>query len=268
MSTPHEDETPSVKAYESTPASPANFADSKLVEVPEETATPEDVITIALHRFAIQGFQETKLDAISKESGMSKRMIHYHFGDKRGLYHRTLATALSNLQPPTEVHNRSFTVPVEGVRRFVDAMFYRMVEEPESLRLVLRESLEPVLDLVEMSAISDASELTLHLERLLLMGQDVGAFRPGISTHDLLALILALGSYRVTGHDLTVNLFDIDLQSRENTEGMRRFVIDAVLAFLTSNISDSGYSSYLVQRAPTPSPISNDEVYGFEKDIY
>ncbi|WP_018296384.1 TetR/AcrR family transcriptional regulator [Corynebacterium lubricantis] len=228
----------------------------------------EHVISIALEYFSEQGFADTKLDAIAKDSGMSKRMIHYHFGDKKGLYQQALVSAISTMQPPAELLDRSYAVPVEGVRRFVDALYYRMAERPEALRLIMRESLNPVLEVKEMSAISDSSDLTLHLERLLMMGQDVGAFRPDISADDILVLIISLTSYRVTSRNLTLNLFDIDLLSRENTEGMRRFIIDAVLAFLTSNIPDSGHSSYLTQKSPVPNDEGNGELYGIDSEIY
>ncbi|WP_018582145.1 TetR/AcrR family transcriptional regulator [Corynebacterium pilosum] len=233
-----------------------------------DNTTVHDVIDIALTGFAKNGFSGTKLDAIAKKSGMSKRMIHYHFGDKKGLYQQALATAVSRLHPPEDLLNRSYAVPVEGVRRFVDALFYRMVEQEDSLRLLQRENMDPVLKLTEISAIAEASELTLHLERLLMMGQDAGAFRPGISAEDLLALIVSLGSYRIGGRALSINLFQIDPTSRENTEGMRRFVIDAVLAFLTSNIPDSGYDSYLSATPAIPKAPAAGEIYELGDDIY
>lgn len=234
-----------------------------------DNVTVHDVTLIALQRFARQGFAETKLDAIAKESGMSKRMIHYHFGDKKGLYHQALVQAINLLQPSTEVLNRSYAVPVEGMRKFVDAMFYRMVDQADALQLIIRENTMPVLEVGKLSAIADISEVRLHLERLLMMGQDAGAFRPCISADDILALITALASYRITNRDLSLNLLNVDLVSRENTEGMRRFIIDAVLAFLTSNIPDSGYASYLSQQPAAPSlDLETSEVYELGDGIY
>ncbi|WP_257183465.1 TetR/AcrR family transcriptional regulator [Corynebacterium cystitidis] len=233
-----------------------------------DIATVDDVIDIALAGFAQKGFNDTTIDSIAKKSGMSKRMIHYHFGDKKGLYQQALAEAVARLHPPEEVLNRSYAVPVEGVRRFVDALFYRMVEQEDAQRLIQRENMDPVLKLTEISAIADASELTLHLERLLMMGQDAGAFRPGISADDVLALIVALGSFRLGYHALSVNLFNIDTASQENTDGMRRFVIDAVLAFLTSNIPDSGYDAYLTASPALPDVPVDGEIYELGDDIY
>ena len=43
--------------------------------------TVEEVIAVAITQFSTDGFDGTKLEDISRASGMSKRMIHYHFGD-------------------------------------------------------------------------------------------------------------------------------------------------------------------------------------------
>ena len=60
------------------------------------------------------------------------------------------------------------------------------------------------------------------------------------------------------------HVLGVDVDSRRNVDGMRRMVIDTVLAFLTSNISYSGYESYL-EPAPSPAEAAEpDELF----DIY
>ena len=58
-----------------------------------ESVSIDAVVDVAIKQFSRFGFTETKLETIAQESGMSKRMIHYHFGDKKGLYLRALSTA-------------------------------------------------------------------------------------------------------------------------------------------------------------------------------
>lgn len=199
----------------------------------------------ALELFARRGYAETKLDAVAQQAGISKRMIHYHFGDKRGLYVRALALAEERLTPPTEVLERSSAVPVDGMRRFIDALFHTFLDHPDCVRLLLRENLAPALDADESEPSQRDNVVSLHAERLLLLGQDAGAFRPGISAHDLLALVVSLCEFHVAhGHDIYA-AGRVDFRDRRNVDGMRRMVIDTVLAFLTSNIAYSGYESYL-----------------------
>ncbi|MCT1452700.1 MULTISPECIES: TetR/AcrR family transcriptional regulator [unclassified Corynebacterium] len=215
-----------------------------------DSATLDRAVDIALTHFAREGYAATKLETIAREAGMSKRMLHYHFGDKRGLYHRALTRAAWSFSPLQEFLDRSYAVPVEGIRRFVDVLYNRMIQHPDSIRLLLRENLDPVLTPEEINAARNDSEVLLQIERLLLMGQDAGAFRPGVSATDVVVLIASLTFFRVGNHAAVEEFGSINLLSPANTEGMRRLTIDAVLTFLTSNIPNSGYESYLSY--PTP----------------
>lgn len=225
----------------------------------DENAVLERAVDIALNHFARHGYAAAKLDVIAREAGMSKRMLHYHFGDKRELYRRALTRAAWSFAPPQEFLDRSYAVPVEGIRRFVDVLYNRMVQHPDSIRLFLRENLDPVLSPEEISTTRNDSEVLLQIERLLLMGQDAGAFRPGISATDIVVLIASLTFFRVGNHATLDEFGQINLLSPANTEGMRRLTIDSVLTFLTSNIPNSGYESYLAHSAPEPTTPKDDE---------
>lgn len=229
--------------------SPSHTAPAEAAHIPtSESARVEldRAVDVAVTRFARDGFEHTKLETIAAESGMSKRMIHYHFGDKKGLYERAVLHAVARMVPPREVLDRSYAVPVEGMRRFVDSIFHVFLENPDCIRLILRENLDPILDVEELTNGDRSNDVTLHVERLLLLGQDAGAFRPGICAEDVLALVVGLCDLRFTHASTSYAMSRIDFANQRNIEGMRRMVIDAVLAFLTSNIPHSGYDSYLV----------------------
>lgn len=239
-----------------------------------DKAVLDRAVDIALRHFARDGFAAAKLDVIAREAGMSKRMLHYHFGDKKELYARALTRAAWMFSPPQDFLERSYAVPVEGIRRFVDILFHRMVQNPDAIQLFLRENLDPVLTEGELTAVRQEAEAILHIERLLLMGQDAGAFRPGVSATDVAVLIAALGFFRTANHSTIADFGDLDLISPANTEGMRRLTIDAVLTFLTSNIPDSGYESYLSTSGSTALPGADTDtsldysLEAFPDDIY
>lgn len=229
------------------------------------TADAEAALDAALELFARRGYAETKLYAVAQQAGISKRMIHYHFGDKRGLYLQALALAEERLTPPAAVLERSSAVPVDGMRRFVDAIFHAFLDHPDCVRLLLRENLAPVLGADESEHGQRDNLVSLHAERLLLLGQDAGAFRPGISAQDILALVVSLCEFHVAHERGIYAAGRVDFRDRRNVDGMRRMVIDTVLAFLTSNIAYSGYESYLrpAAAAAKPQPAS-PQVYEVE----
>lgn len=232
----------------------------------EDSVNPEQVVDVALELFAEHGYTEAKLEQVAKTAGMSKRMIHYHFGDKKGLYHRCLVEALQRITPTGDELILDSTIPVEGVRKLVDVVYLRMVNHPESIKLLVTESLHKVLNIGELANLNSQAEISLHLDRLLMLGQDAGAFRPGISAEDLFYLIGALAFYRVTNRDLMANMLDLDPTSEANTDGIHRLTVDAALSFLTANIPDSGHDSYLkIDLAGDHEPQSALEIYDPEE---
>ncbi|GAB2511867.1 HTH-type transcriptional repressor NicS [Corynebacterium atrinae] len=231
-----------IAAEESSPRGLDGAFDSQLVDA----ATVDMVIDIALQQFAKEGFQETKLDSIAKKSGMSKRMIHYHFGDKKGLYRRCIVEAFDRIHPTAQDVDIDSSVPVEGVTKLVNAVYSKMSTNPESVRVLSLECLHDVLNVTELSTMAKHSEVLLLLDKLLMIGQDSGAFRPGISADDLFYLLWSLTFFRVSHRDFMVSIFDVDTTSEDNTAGIRRLTVDSILAFLTSNLSNNGHDSYLV----------------------
>lgn len=216
------------------------------------------VIAVATEEFSRRGFADTKLDTISKLSGMSKRMIHYHFTDKLGLYQRCLGRSAELLTHNVDHIETESSVPVEGVRKLIDALYARYVAHPECLRLVAVESKERNLPATLTSPLADLSAVFLRLDQLLMTGQDSGAFRPGISAHDVFTMIAAMSSYRTNNQAMLDNLVGVDLDSEDNIEGLHRLIVDAVLAFLTANIPDTGQQSYLVAHQSEDSTAADD----------
>ncbi len=207
--------------------------------------TQEVVLDVALKHFAELGFAEARLEAIAQESGMSKRMIHYHFGDKKGLYFRCLQLAVSKLRPAVAEMELDSGIPVDGVKKIVEAVFRHYVAYPDAVRLLVVENLMQYAHVAESQPIADQSSVTLQLDKLLMLGQDAGAFRPGISAQDVFTLITSVAIFRITMHKTTINLYGVDMMDEENTAGMARMAVDAVVAFLTSNLKNSPQISYL-----------------------
>lgn len=230
----------------------------------EDSVNPEQVVDVALELFAEHGYTEAKLEQVAKTAGMSKRMIHYHFGDKMGLYHQTLIEAMHRVHPDPEAMELDSTVPVEGVRKIVDALHRQFHDEPTAARLILMENLHGFTDLEEIPPFYPEASILLNLDKLLMLGQDAGAFRPGISAEDVFLLISAVSGYPIMLGATSKTNFGVDLSSGENVAGLHRLVVDTVLAFLTSNIPDTGKSSYLRVASGDVESQSTPDIYSDE----
>lgn len=213
------------------------------------SVSPAAVVDVAIAEFSRRGYADARLDSIARDSGMSKRMIHYHFGDKRGLYVQSVIRAIQLMHPPEDELQFDSGVPVEGVRKLLDALYQQFISHPDAIRLLVLENVINETTPEEFVPFRDGSSMTFHLDRLLLLGQDSGAFRPGISSFDVYTLMTSIIFNREIGHTLTRKLFGVDLHDEQNTEGLHHLLVDTVLAFLTSNIPSSGQSSYLTRQA-------------------
>lgn len=232
----------------------------------------EDVLNIALHKFANLGFTEAKLDAIARESGMSKRMLHYHFGDKKGLYRQTLEHAITLLRPAgADIEVPAGTPVVDGVRLVTDALFAAYVENPDAVRMLLLENLHHYGKVGEGNPILDQSAVILELDKLLMQGQDSGAFRPGISAMDVFTMVISMAVFRLSNRNTMLNLYSFDTLDDENTQGMARMASDAVLTFLTSNLKSTNAVSYLSAGVGLDSPTQENQEaasYDVVSDIF
>lgn len=230
----------------------------------DESVAPEQAVAVAVEQFAEHGYTDAKLEQIAKQSGMSKRMIHYHFGDKMGLYLQALAAAMQRLHPDPEDMELDSTVPVEGVRKLVDAIYLQFSQHPEAVRMILLENIHRSADLQEFSAVPDEASITLHLDKLLMLGQDAGAFRPGISAYDVFVLIAAVSCFPVTNGGTSLSSFGYDMDDPANRHGIHRLVVDSVLAFLTANIPHAGEDSYLTPAGDGDTGQAGADIYGDE----
>ncbi len=108
----------------------------------QEQGARERLLDAASVLFAEQGFAETSTREICTAAGLNPGAIHYHFGDKDGLYRAVLARPLEVMS----AQHQGFADPSlslrEGLGRFFGSFLSEAAEELE-LRLHLRELLKP-----------------------------------------------------------------------------------------------------------------------------
>ena len=165
--------------------------------------------------------------------------------DKLELYSQAIAACMDAITPPASALSTDSPVPAECMAHIVHALFTQLDTHRDAVALLAAESLHPVLETGTTTTMMESSELGLHLDRVLLRGQEAGAFRPGISAHDVFYLVISLSFSRLNHRHLMAMTTRVDTFSAANTAGVRRLVVDTVLSFLTSNIADSEHESYL-----------------------
>ncbi len=116
-----------------------------------DVETRARLLRAAERLFGERGFKNVTVRDICREASANVAAINYHFGDKEGLYHEVLQSAIAAMRATTEAGRQAGAgcAIEEKLRRFV-AVFLERVLAPEHQtlhRLIQREIDEPTVEL-------------------------------------------------------------------------------------------------------------------------
>jgi AcrR family transcriptional regulator len=101
-----------------------------------------DLLQAARELFAKRDFTATSVREIAAAARVNPAMIHYHFGDKDGLYRAMLQETLGPvLQKVQELMDRSGRESQTSIHDALEAVMTMLAHEPWVARLIVREVL-------------------------------------------------------------------------------------------------------------------------------
>lgn len=220
---------------------------------------------------------EATIAELAESAGLEPS--HQLFQDTELLYDECLRFALSQLWPAADVVSAdsvSSAVPADAIRTLFRELFRCGRNNPQALRFIVSENLFDSAQLSRRHVPLDDSPMMLQLDRILMRGHDVGAFRAGISAEDVYVLMLSLCSFPVSMGSTFHKLYGMNATDASNTAGLEALATDAVVAFLTTPMPTSQGSSYthsslslavgpsvaatLYSREQSPAPLSRGVV--------
>lgn len=167
--------------------------------------------------------------------------------DNEALYEEALRYAHSSIWPlpvSQEEDQGARQTPVEALRELVRATFVRFQTHPNAVRAIVSENMFGTADLTRRIGFLEESPVVLHLDRVLMRGHDIGAFRYGVSAEDVFILITSLCAFATTQGPLFHALYGMDATDEPNSRGLSEMTCDAVVAFLTTTMPTSQGTSY------------------------
>lgn len=183
---------------------------------------------------------------------------HPLLSDVEALYDEALRYAFRLLWPrPSDMDVEDYS-PAEAVRALVRTAYRRHRAHPDAVRLILTENIQGHAHVAGRPEILEASPVVLQIDRVLMRGQDFGAFRPGISAEDVYVLITSLCTFPVAQGSTYHAHYATDVDYGPTVEGLEMMACDTVLAFLTTSMPTAQGSSY-THASPTmlaPSSVS------------
>jgi len=155
------------------------------VQVRNPERTRQRILRAALGEFAAKGYAGARVDGIAARAKVNKRLLYHYFGNKDQLFREVMRH---------KVAEKTETV-IAAPNDALDLLpyWYRVVcDDPEWLRLVQWEALQPLENLVEEE--SRRREFGEALDKLRV-GQREGSVTSHLGAEELLLAMLALTTY-------------------------------------------------------------------------
>jgi AcrR family transcriptional regulator len=167
--------------------------------LPRFAKLPEDrrhaILDAALEEFAAHGYEGASFNAILEHAQVSKGAIYYYFSDKEDLYATVLERAADAIAADVPPFREVASAPAfwDEVGRLYRAVMELVRRDPRVVRMVQRgaaeiEGLARSERLARITAGAGA-----FIDRVLSLGQAVGAVRRDLPRPFLLALVSAVG---------------------------------------------------------------------------
>lgn len=135
----------------------------------------DKLVDVAIGIFADKGFAKASTREICQAAGVNAASIHYHFGDKAGLYRAVLRKPIDEVAAQMASFDDPAVGLEESVRHFVGAMLTPWREDDlhaRVMRLHLREMVDPTPDYKAMVA---QAVVPHHLALVNMLARHVGA---------------------------------------------------------------------------------------------
>lgn len=156
-------------------------------QVRDPDGTRSRILDAALEQFVEQGFAKVSMREIAEASGVTKSLIHHHFGSKQALWDavKEHALALYAAEQRAELENAE-NPDADLLERGVVNYFRFLRDNPQVVRLLAWTHLEGDESCGEM----DAELVRLGSERIR-QGQQAGIFRDDVNpTHVVSMFVL------------------------------------------------------------------------------
>lgn len=101
--------------------------------------TRQEILKAAFKEFLHNGYDGTRMQAITSRTGVTKAMIHYYFGDKQTLFSETYKTAVADLLEDLFPVLEEDLSLYEKIERFIEELLHRAGKHPETISFVIEE---------------------------------------------------------------------------------------------------------------------------------
>lgn len=200
-------------------------------------ATRADILAAAEAEFASHGFDAANIDEIARRTQSSKRMIYYHFGNKRDLYREVLKQAYISLREHSIFDGIAEMEPMAGIRAYAISTFDSHIMHPNLIRLSAYENISKgtTLDALR-DDLRDYPSTMEPLHELLDRGVSEGIFRPGLRVMDIYLMIVGMSFHTVSNQHSIEAIFGHNMLADDEVRARRVMLADMVCRYVANTL--------------------------------
>ena len=207
--------------------------DNAVTRPQDPEGTRRNILEIASEEFALNGLSGARIDEIAARTRSSKRMIYYYFGDKEGLYLRTLENAYRRVREGEDKLDTDGLAPLDALRTLVEFTFDHHHQHEAFIRMVMIENIHHAQYLERSDVIGDLNRTAIdHIARVYERGVSEGVFRPGLDPVQLHWQVSALCFFNVSNRATFSKIFGRDFGAEDELASLRRNAVEMVLRFV------------------------------------
>lgn len=171
-----------------------------------EGDTRAQLIEAARRQFALHGFRGTTVRHIADSAGVTPAMVHYHFGNKHGLYQamlqETLNPLLSHLQQLATDSDGSLQDAIAGYMR-------QLIRTPELPALLIRDVLTEGGAMRETFIREFATRGASAMRKILQRDHEAGRLRADIDPRLALLSLMSMTAFPFIARPIASKVLDL-----------------------------------------------------------
>lgn len=192
--------------------------------------TRANILSIATHEFARNGYNGARIDAIAARTSTTKRMIYYYFGGKEQLYIAVLEDQYARIRDREAALGLEALGPEQAIRRLAEFTFDYDHANPEFVRLVAVENIHHAKHLRKSAVIRSVNAKIIDtIDAILKRGRREGLFVAKVQAVDVHMLMSALCFFHVSNLYTFGTIFRRDFLSSSLRKTHRKLVADFII---------------------------------------
>jgi AcrR family transcriptional regulator len=198
---------------------------------------PEDsrdrILQAARQEFAAHGLGGARVDRISAQAGINKRMLYHYFGNKDDLFGAVLEANYAHKRASEQAMRLENEEPREAIRKLVTLTWNYYIDHPEFMNLLNSANLHQARHVQASSTVKEMRNPFIHMiGNILDNGVKAGVFKPGVDPVQLYISIAGLSYFYLSNQHTLSAIFGRKLLSPVAKTKRLNHMVDMVRSYL------------------------------------